>query len=100
MPVPSGAASSGALLPIRATAQAPEGVTAASPASPSITNTRTVYVFGLAALALPAGLLAVRRARRDRTPAEVDEEAYALGRADERAADAPPAAKVLPFRKR
>ncbi|MDG4801783.1 hypothetical protein [Micromonospora sp. WMMD980] len=37
----------------------------------------------------------MRRARRERAPAEVFEEAYELGRADERTTAEQPAAKVL-----
>ncbi|MFI7069574.1 hypothetical protein [Micromonospora sediminicola] len=65
------------------------------------TETRTVYVVGLAALALPAGWWVLRRRKPRETPSAASyEAAYELGRADERATAAQPAAKVLPFRKR
>ncbi|MDG4801694.1 hypothetical protein [Micromonospora sp. WMMD980] len=96
MPVPSGAASGGAPLPVRASAPAPEKVTAASGPPLTVESTRTVYVVGLAALALPAGWWVLRRRQSRETPsAAVYEEAYELGRADERATVEQPAAKVL-----
>ncbi|SCF42612.1 hypothetical protein GA0070618_6688 [Micromonospora echinospora] len=62
---------------------------------------RTVYVFGLVALALPAAwVLARRRRPRPAVTAATYEEAYELGRADERAAADRPSARVIPFTRR
>ncbi|MEU4568690.1 hypothetical protein [Micromonospora sp. NPDC023956] len=76
----------------------------AAPPSDPTPERRTVYVFLMGAVALPVGWFVLRRRKPAPAPisAAAYEEAYELGRADERAAaeHGRPAARVIPFRPR